>query len=283
MKIFLTIYKVFLRPLIHYRDIIYDQPHNSSFCEKLESMQYKTALAITGAIQGTSCKQILQGLESLKSRRWVRCLSWMFKIMKNEAPNYLIWLISKFEQTFNTRNKHLPTYNCRTDCYKYSFFPCTLNDWFSLDVSMRKSESISIFKSELLSFIRPVQNNIFNIFDPQRLKMLTRLCLGFSHLNEHRFRHNFQECMSPVCSCSLEIEDTSHYLLHCLHFPIHRIDLMNSVKSICINFEYMTNNKKITLLLYGDSRFDENKNKFILQSSIKYVKTTERFSGSFFK
>ena len=283
MKIFLTIYKVLLRPLIHYRDIIYDQPHNSSFCEKLESMQYKTALAITGAIQGTSCKQILQGLESLKSRRWVRCLSWMFKIMKNEAPNYLIWLISKREQTFNTRNKHLPTYNCRTDCYKYSFFPCTLNDWFSLDVSMRKSESISIFKSELLSFIRPVQNNIFNIFDPQRLKMLTRLCLGFSHLNEHRFRHNFQECMSPVCSCSLEIEDTSHYLLHCHQFTLHRIHRMNSVKSICNNFESMTDNNKITLLLYGDSRFDENKNKFILQSSIKYIKTTERFSGSFFK
>ena len=32
---------------------------------------------------------------------------------------------------------------------------------------------------------------------------------------------------------------------------------MNSVKSICNNFESMTNNKKETSLLYGDSRFDE--------------------------
>ena len=134
--------------------------------------------------------------------------------MKNEAPKYLISLIPKREQTFNTRNKYLPPYNCRTDCFKYSFFPCTLSDCFNLYVSIRSSESISIFKSKLLSFIRPVQNNIFNIFDPQRLKLLTPLRLGFSHLNQHRFRRNFKECVSPVCSCSLEIEDTSHYLLH---------------------------------------------------------------------
>ena len=34
----ITIYKVFLRPLIDYGDIIYDQPNNDSFCEKLESI-----------------------------------------------------------------------------------------------------------------------------------------------------------------------------------------------------------------------------------------------------
>ena len=140
----------------------------------------------------------------------------MFKIMKNKVPIYLISLIPKREQAFNTRNKHLPIYNCRTDCFKYSFFPCTFNDWFNLDLSsIRSSESISIFKSKSLSYIHPVQNNIFNIFDPPGLKLLTRLRIGFNHLNEHRFRHNFQECMNRVCFCRLEIEDTSHYLLHC--------------------------------------------------------------------
>ena len=52
-------------------DIIYDQPHNKSFCEKLESIQYKAARAITGAIQRTSRDKIYEelGLESLKARR----------------------------------------------------------------------------------------------------------------------------------------------------------------------------------------------------------------------
>ena len=58
-------------------DIIYDQPQNESFCGKLESVQYKGALATTGAKQGTSCDKIYQelALESLKSRRWYNGLS----------------------------------------------------------------------------------------------------------------------------------------------------------------------------------------------------------------
>ena len=86
-KSLLTIYKVFLRPLVDYGDISYGQPQNESFCNKLESVQYKAALAITGAIQGTSRDKLYQelGLESLKSRRWYKRLSCMFKIMKKSS------------------------------------------------------------------------------------------------------------------------------------------------------------------------------------------------------
>ena len=114
-----------MRPLIDYGDIIYDQPHNESFCEKIEAVQYKAALVITGAIQGTSRDKIYQelGFESLKSRRWYKRLTCMFKIMRNEAPDYLINLVPKCEYAINTRNCHIPMYHCRTDCFKYSFFP----------------------------------------------------------------------------------------------------------------------------------------------------------------
>ena len=284
-KSLLRIYKSFLRPLIDYGDIIYDQPQNESFCEKLEPTQYKAALAITGAIQGTSRDKLYQelGLESLKSRRWYKRLSCMFKIMNREAPNYLINLIPRCEQTILTRNNHIPIYHCHTDCFEYSFFPSTLSDWFKLDLNIRNSESIEVFKRKLLSFIRPVQSSICSIFDPKGLKLLNCLRLGLSHLNEHKFRHNFQDCLNPLCSCSLEIEDTSHYLLHCLNFSIHRIDLMNSVNSIIPNFESMNDNVKKDILLFGDSRFDENKNKTILEATINFLKNSERFSQSLFE
>ena len=68
-------------------------------------------------------------------------------------------------------------------------------------------------------------------------------------------------CLNPLCSCNLEIEDTTHYLLHWKHFSNHRYDLMNSVKSIIPNFESLTDNNRIDTLLYSDSQFDENKNK----------------------
>ena len=57
---------------------------------------------------------------------------------------------------------------------------------------------------------------------------------------------------------------------------------MNSVKSVIINFESMIANTKRDILLYGDSSFDENKNKLILEANINYLKNSERFSGSFF-
>ena len=178
-----------MRPLLDYGDIIYDQPHNESVCEKLESIQCKVTLAITGAIQGTSHEEIYQelGLESLRARRWYKRLSYMFKIVNEEAPNYLINLIPKIQQTTTTRINHMPTFHCRTDCFKNSFFPSTRNNRYKLDETIRNSESISVFKSRLLSFIRPLKSNVYNIFDPVGLKFLTRLRLGFSHLNEHKF------------------------------------------------------------------------------------------------
>ena len=70
----LTIYKSFIRPHLDYGDVIYDQPNNNRLSEKIESIQYNAALAITGAITETSREKLYQklGLESLKDRRWLR-------------------------------------------------------------------------------------------------------------------------------------------------------------------------------------------------------------------
>ena len=48
----ITLYKSFIRPYLDYGDIIYEQAFNSSFHEKLESIQYNASLAITEVPQG---------------------------------------------------------------------------------------------------------------------------------------------------------------------------------------------------------------------------------------
>ena len=116
-----------------------------------------------------------------------------------------------------------------------------------------------------MSFTRPVQTNNYNIFDP---KGLTRPSTGLSHLNEHRFSHNFHGLMNPLCSCVLEMENTSHYLFNYHHFSHLPVVPTNSVKSICDNFESIPDNIKEDLLLYDDSPFDENKYKVILKATI---------------
>ena len=112
---------------------------------------------------------------------------------------------------------------------------------------------------------------MYNIFDPIGLKFLTRLRLGFSHLDEHRFRHNFQECINPLCSCSLETENTSHYPLQCHHFSQNLINLMNSVNFGFENFDILFDNIKTDVLLYGDPRLDGESNKIILEATISYI------------
>ena len=50
------------RPLLDYADVICDQPSNEVFSKKMESVQYNTTLAITGAIKGSSREKLYQEL-----------------------------------------------------------------------------------------------------------------------------------------------------------------------------------------------------------------------------
>ena len=99
----------------------------------------------------------------------------MFKIGKES-----IWF-QKFNKLLEQGQTpcQLFTVDCRTDSFKNSFFPSTLNDCYKLDETIRNSESVSLFKSRLLSFIRPLESNVFNIFDPIGLKFFDPFKLRF--------------------------------------------------------------------------------------------------------
>ena len=60
----ITIYKVFIRSHLGYGDVIFDQAFNNSFRQRLESIQYNAALAITGAIRRTSRKSSIKSFVS---------------------------------------------------------------------------------------------------------------------------------------------------------------------------------------------------------------------------
>ena len=49
----LKMYKSFVQPPLDYGDLLYDQP-NKDLCQKTETIQYNTGLAIISTIKGTS-------------------------------------------------------------------------------------------------------------------------------------------------------------------------------------------------------------------------------------
>ena len=89
----------------------------------------------------------------------------------------------------------LTTYHCKTDVFKYSFFLYTISEWNKLNLHVRKVRSIQPFKNALFKTGRPIPSPYFNIYHPVRLKLLNRLGVGLSHLNEHKFKHNFSNCV----------------------------------------------------------------------------------------
>ena len=63
IKSLITIYKSFVRPRFDCDNLIYDQPHNDSFCQQIESVQHNASLAINGAIKGTSRLKLCNEIE----------------------------------------------------------------------------------------------------------------------------------------------------------------------------------------------------------------------------
>ena len=87
--------------------------------------------------------------------------------------------------------------------------------------------------------------------NPLWLKHLTRLRIGFSHLKEHKFKHNFSESADPLCSCENDIKSTVHFLLHCPHFTTQTQTLLNKIKSIKASIMAENKNSVVRTLLFG--------------------------------
>ena len=127
-----------------------------------------------------------------------------------------------------------------------------------------RNVSIKVFKKHLLKEIRPDPHPVYNICKPIGLKLLTRLRLGLSHLNEHRFNHNFENCVNPLCTCISEAETTSHLFLHCHYFHPIRLTMFNELCEIemDMNLPNLSEEKLFNIFLYGRSLFSDGQNQF---------------------
>ena len=160
---------------------------------------------------------------------------------------------------------------CRTDAFEYSFFPSTELKWNKLNRRIRQSTTMLSFRNGLLRIDRPTPKLVYNIHDANGLKLLTRLRLGLSQLNEHKFNHNLKECVNTLCSCSLEVESVSHIFLHCRYFTDITKTLFNELQSVDGNILNQSDNKMAELLLYGSNRFKFQQKCSILKRSIKFI------------
>ena len=174
---------------------------------------------------------------------------------------------------------------CKTNhnFFKNSFFPSTIIEWNNFNPNLINSNTYGTLKNIILKFIRPSSNSVLQCHNLQGIKFLTRLCLVLSHLREHKFKHSFQDSLSPLCKCGAEVESTSHFLLHCPIYNNDRSSLLSTIRNIDCKLLEITDSSLTQTLLYGNPSFDIITNSLILNATIDFILSTERFKKALFE
>ena len=151
--------------------------------EKLESVQYSAALAVTGAWKGTSREKPWQTWLGIPKpttlgrtphsflQDYKQYYPWLLKIPYSDVVGWI---------------------RARATRFKNSFYPDCLPEWNTLDPEIRLSLSLNIFKTKLAKLNRPTPKLVYGIHDPKGLAILTQLRVGLRKLNYYKYRHNFQ-------------------------------------------------------------------------------------------
>ena len=251
----------------------------------LESVQYQAALAVTGAWKGSNTQKIYEelGWESLHHRRWFRRITQFYKIINGLTPQYLFDPIPMPRRHLFGRyaTNALYEFSWRNLRFLRSFYPDSVIIWNNLGPEIRKIETLSGFKRELVKTIIPECKSIFNIHDPDNLRYLYQLRVGLSSLRSHKYNHNFKDTPSDQCRCGTGIESTEHFLLTCLLFRELRDELFSTINpelSKIRNLPSIENSDMVQILLYGSQNLTLSENQLILTAVIKYIQHTERFN-----
>ena len=111
--------------------------------------------------------------------------------------------------------------------------------------------------------------------NPHRVKLLTRLWVGLSHLRKHKFRHNFQDSVDPICNFGRHIEAIIHFFLHCSNYS-NQNQICNIKSSLLDQNDWII----VGILLFRSNGLNDEENALIIESTteyIEYIITTERF------
>ena len=130
-----------------------------------------------------------------------------YKIMNGLTPQYLL-------DPIPVPRRHLFGRYATNDLYEFSwrnlrflrsFYPDSVKIWNNLGPEVRKIETLSGFKRELLKTIIPEHRSIFSVHDPDNLRYLYQLRVGLSNLRSHKYNHNFKDTPTDACRCGTGI------------------------------------------------------------------------------
>lgn len=148
----LLAYKTIVIPTLDYASIIWD-PFTKTNINKLERVQKKAIRFIYNSFGRTSITELSNraNLPTLTERNRLSRLKFLYQLVKGHYKTDISEVLS-FSSGYATRQRHERTitpYATRNNCFKYSFFPRTINDWNKLTNTEVLQPSLTLFSSSL--------------------------------------------------------------------------------------------------------------------------------------
>ena len=150
---------------------------------------------------------------------------------------------------FNVRSKggYKPFENLGVK-FKNSFFPHTAKLWTNLPQNVR-TMSVTDFKDYINKKSKPPKYKHFSRGNKISNSLLTKLRVGRSDLNQHKFTIGLVD--SPQCDCLFREESTSHFFLDCFLYVPERQVLFDLFEHYIPKFKALTKKKKLEIILRG--------------------------------
>ena len=132
--------------------------------------------------------------------------------------------------------------------FKQSFFPHHTELWNSLPKNVQTA-SLLDFKSFTKKDIKPPRYKHFSKGNKLSNTLLTRIRVGRSYLNQHRFTIGHAD--SPECMCHNREESPSHYFLDCFLYSLERQTLFSLIEHYIPRFSNFSKQKQLHVILRG--------------------------------
>ena len=162
------------------------------------------------------------------------------------------------------------------------FFHSAVFNWNSLDHKTRNAGSFIVFKNNILKFIRPAPNSVFDCKNHRGFKFITKPRVDLPDLRGRKFKHSFQDTLNPICSCGFDNESTSHYILRSPMYNNERVCLLSTVKNTDHRLLDLMETILIKTFLLGNCSLDAHANTKIFNATTEYILTTMRFGEPMF-
>ena len=275
------LYKITVRSVIDYALPVYFKNVKQTDMVRLVQVQYNAAKLVSGALHYSSIEKLNKelGWETIQDRAEYLGITFFHKIHLHETRPLIQKYMPKIKSDqhdlrSNGGYEKYPNYGVH---FYNSFFPHFSKTWNLLPTKLRRL-NLKDFKQQVASNFKPKRYKHFSRGSKLSNTLLTRIRLGRSDLNAHKFSIGATD--NPHCVC-LSVESSAHYTTECTLYTSQRQTMYGLFDQYIPHFQNMTNKKKHEIILQGykpeteDYLHTNTKLTFAVQ---KFILDSKRFS-----